>query len=565
MVAEVSVGRGASWRGGLAVVAAGGTGLLDIGAGLGIGRRVEGTSWFPAPQSSPVAMVLLGVALVLVAQGLRRRHLLALVLGALYFALAAANTVHGPRPAFLVAVAGLVVFALAQREAVVRVAPERLEAAGRAAIGTVVGLTVAGTVALLVADARLDQRPSFSSAVQLVARRLFGATSDLPGNRAADMVLRALPIAMGVVALVLLLIVLQPVVDDAIVDDETRERVRQLCTGPGSDAMAPFTRRQDKSYVFSPDGRAVIGYRLVLGVCLAGPGPVGDPASHDAALAAWIERCDERGWFPAMIAATDDTRARTRVHRMHGIRIGDEVTVPVVGFQLAQPAMRNVRQAVQRTRNAGVSVTVVRESELGPTERDLLGAVLAEWQRGHGERGFAMTLDRLLAGTYGEALVFIAHHEGRAVGFQRYLPCREGLSLSLDVMPRLRRAPNGVNERLIVEAIQHAAQHGGHELSLNFAAFRTVFEGRPTPSNRALRRVVHLLDRFINVESLYRFNAKFHPNWAARHVLFRSPLDLPWLLAAALRAEFGRPGDAEVASSPVGVLGTEPMSRGQVR
>lgn len=560
----MNVGRGASWQRGLAVVAAGGTGLLDIGAGLGIGRRVEGTSWFPAPQSSPVAMVLLGVALVLVAQGLRRRHVLALALGAAYFTVAAASTVRGPRPAFGVAVAGLALFASAHRDAVVRVAPERLEAAGRAAIATVAGLTVVGTAALLAADARLDQRPSVSSAVQTVARRLFGATSDLPGNRAADIVLRALPLALGVVALVLLMIVLQPVADDAIVDDETRERVRQLCTGPGSDAMAPFTRRQDKSYVFSADGRAVIGYRVVFGVCLAGPGPVGDPASHDAALAAWIERCDARGWFPAMIAATDDTRARTRMHRMHGIRIGDEVTVPVAGFQLEQPSMRNVRQAVKRTRNAGVSVTVARESELTPREREALGAVLADWQRGHGEQGFAMTLDRMLAGTYAEALVFVAHHEGRPVGFQRYLPCRDGLSLSLDVMPRLRRAPNGVNERLIVEAIEYAAQHGGHELSLNFAAFRTVFEGQPTLSNRALRRVVHLLDRFINVESLYRFNAKFHPSWAPRHVLFRSPLDLPWLLAAALRAEFGRPGVAEVApAAPVGVLGTEPISRGE--
>lgn len=557
----MSVGRGASWRRDLAVLAAGAAGVLNVGAGLGVGRRVEGTSWFPAPQSSPVAMVLLGVALVLVAQGIRRRHLTAWAIGVAFFTLAAAATVRGPRPAFLVAVVGLVVFVSARHDGVVRVAPERLEVVGRAAIATVAGLTIAGTIALLVADARLDQRPSLATAIQAVARRLVGAATDLPTNRASDVVLRVLPIATGVVALVLLMIVLQPLADDTGPDADERERVRQLCTGPGSDAMAPFTRRQDKSYVFSSDGRAVIGYRVVFGVCLAGPGPVGEPAAHDDALTAWVARCDEHGWFPAMIAATDDTRARSRALGMHAIRIGDEVTVPVAGFRLAQPPMRNVRQAVQRTRNAGVTVSICREGELSAAERLGLASVLANWQHGHGEQGFAMTLDHLLGDVYPDALVFVAHHGGGPVGFQRYLPCHGGQTLSLDVMPRLRSAPNGVNERLIVAAIEYGSDHGVHEISLNFAAFRSVFEGRRTSANRAVRRVVHLLDRFINVESLYRFNAKFQPQWSARHVMFRSPFDLPWLLVAALRAEFGRPTEPAAAPLvPVGARGADQVS-----
>jgi hypothetical protein len=61
-------------------------------------------------------------------------------------------------------------------------------------------------------------------------------------------------------------------------------------------------------------------------------------------------------------------------------------------------------------------------------------------------------------------------------------------------------------------------------------------------------RLVHLLDRWIQVESLYRFNAKFRPEWLGRYVAFRSFRDLPAVLVAALVAEFGEAGTARFQS-----------------
>ena len=254
-----------------------------------------------------------------------------------------------------------------------------------------------------------------------------------------------------------------------------------------------------------------------------------------------------------MIGASHDVRTLARPMRMHGLQIGDEAIVEVAPFHLDTPPMRNARQAVKRTHNSGVTTTVHREGQLDPRTLEGLRAIAEEWRRGGGELGFAMTLDHLLDGTHSEALLFVAWHDGRAVGFQRYLLCRGGTGLSLDVMPRIRRSPNGVNERLIVDAVEWSRTHGVTEVSLNFAAFRELFESAPTVAHRVVRRVVHLLDPFINVESLYRFNAKFRPAWYSRHVLFRSPCDVPFFLVAALWLEFAsrapavQPGEAPAA------------------
>ncbi len=239
-----------------------------------------------------------------------------------------------------------------------------------------------------------------------------------------------------------------------------------------------------------------------------------------------------------MIGASDAVRGVARQVGLRGIHIGDEAVVPIATFRLDTPAMRNVRQAVQRTRNAGVTVSVHLETALDEALRGELGAVADEWRRGRGERGFAMTMDHLLEHVYPGALIFVGSHKRRPVGYQRSLLSRGGATLSLDVMPRRRGAPNGLNERLIVEAVHWGATHGVHEVSLNFAAFRNLFEAEASPSRQVLRWIAHRLDVFINVESLYRFNAKFHPVRIPRHVLFHKARDIPAVLAASLRAEF---------------------------
>ena len=418
---------------------------------------------------------------------------------------------------------------------------ERLAAGARfGAAGGGLVLVVGIATVMVAGPPTSAPRPSPTDVLADALRRMLGgATAWSDSAPVAHAISALLPLATALVALAALAIAVGPQPDVPEPDADERRRVARACAGAGSDLMAPFTGRHDKRYVWSADSRAVVGYRVAFGVCVAGPGPAGAADAHADALAAWVRRCDERGWRPAMIGATTHVRELTRQLGMHGLCIGDEVVVPVHPFRLDTPPMRNVRQAVQRTRNSGVTVTMHHEGSLDGALRRQLGEVVHDWQRGHGERGFSMTLDHLLDGTHSDALLVVAHHDGQPVGFQRYLRGGDGTGLSLDVMPRRRAAPNGVNERLIVEAIAWADDAGIDEVSLNFAAFRTLFEAEPTVPGRVMRGVVHLLDRFINVESLYRFNAKFRPQWNARHVLFRSPADVPFVLAAALRLEFG--------------------------
>ena len=312
-----------------------------------------------------------------------------------------------------------------------------------------------------------------------------------------------------------------------------RATVGTLVRHADADSLAPFSTRADKAYVFSPDRRAVIGYRVLFGTALVGGDPIGAASSARDAMSAYLALCTERGWRPGVLGASDDATAVWRELGLHGLHIGDEAVLDVAGFSLASRRMRNLRQAVNRTRNAGLTVTI---DQLTPTHAHELAPVLADWLHGERERGFAMNLDAILV-PRPDCLVATAYSAaGVPVAFARFAVCADGTCYTLDVAPRGRDAPNGVAERMIIEIVDYARTHGGREVSLNFAALRWVFDSTGIVP-RISAGFLHALDRWIEIGPLNRFCAKFAPGWRARSLLMRSWLEIGWVAAAALRAE----------------------------
>jgi len=113
--------------------------------------------------------------------------------------------------------------------------------------------------------------------------------------------------------------------------------------------------------------------------------------------------------------------------------------------------------------------------------------------------------------------------------------------LSLDLMRRDRAADPGLNELLIVAALRAAGDLGVTRLSLNFAVFRSALERGSRlgagPILRLWRELLLLASRWFQIESLYRFNAKWRPVWEPRFICYRNAREIPRVAIAALEAE----------------------------
>jgi lysyl-tRNA synthetase class 2 len=108
-------------------------------------------------------------------------------------------------------------------------------------------------------------------------------------------------------------------------------------------------------------------------------------------------------------------------------------------------------------------------------------------------------------------------------------------------MRRDKTAQAGLNDFLIVEAIKAAPGLGVKRVSLNFAMFRAALERGERigagPVLKAWRGLLVFASRWFQIESLYKFNAKFCPVWEPRFFVFPGGRDAPRIAVAALEAE----------------------------
>ncbi len=74
-------------------------------------------------------------------------------------------------------------------------------------------------------------------------------------------------------------------------------------------------------------------------------------------------------------------------------------------------------------------------------------------------------------------------------------------------------------------------------MSLNFAAFAKWMHSPEKRYERVLGKLVALGNPFFQIESLYRFNAKFFPRWEPRYLVYEGALGLPRAGIAAMWAE----------------------------
>ncbi|ADI09048.1 hypothetical protein SBI_05928 [Streptomyces bingchenggensis BCW-1] len=396
-------------------------------------------------------------------------------------------------------------------------------------------------------------RPSFQEQLEHVLWGLFGFEGPVGYRDGTDYTVGYSLGALGLLTVATTAyLAFRPEHPAARLTPADEERLRDLLAAHGRrDSLGHFALRRDKGVVFSPSGKAAVCYRVVSGVMLASGDPVGDVEAWPGAISRFMEEARAHSWTPAVMGCSETGgEVWTRETGLDALELGDEAIVDVADFTLSGRAMRNVRQMVKRIERAGYETRVRRASDLSEDELGTIRQAAADWRGTDTERGFSMALGRIGDPADGDSVIATAHkapEEGAEPGpygdlkaVLHFVPWgRDGMSL--DLMRRDRSADPGMNELLIVASLQAAGGLGVGRVSLNFAMFRSALaRGEKLgagPVLRGWRGLLVFLSRWFQIESLYKFNAKFQPRWEPRFVVFRNTRDLPRIGLAAMQAE----------------------------
>ena len=362
-------------------------------------------------------------------------------------------------------------------------------------------------------------------------------------NGRPELGLRALCGTLGALALIAATIVLflSQRADNALTGED-ESAIRGLLEQYGqNDSLGYFATRRDKSVVFAPNGRAAVTFRVEVGVCLASGDPVGDPRAWPQAIDSWLRECKIYGWAPGVMGASAAGAQAFQQAGLSALELGDEAILRTSEFTLSGPDMRGVRQAVTRARRAGLTVRMRRHGEIGAEEMARVLQHADAWRDTESERGFSMALGRLGDPADENCLLVEAvRGDGDVVAMLSLVPWGQS-GVSLDLMRRSPQSPNGTIELMVSELALQAATIGVTRISLNFAMFRAAFEQGAQlgagPVLRAWRRLLMFFSRWWQLETLYRSNMKYQPEWVPRFACYEDARLIPRVGVASVIAE----------------------------
>ncbi|ALV39389.1 hypothetical protein AS200_44725 (plasmid) [Streptomyces sp. CdTB01] len=536
-------------------------GLLDITAA--ISPRFRHTRMHALTEAMPGALepvtaalaICAGVLLLLLAHGLRRRKrrawtaaVVSLPAGAL------AQLLY--RHSLLGALLSLILCALLLRHRGEFAALPDPRSRWRALAAFLLLGTLSVTLGLAVVDAHPGQvigRPGVADRLRHALFGLVGLEGPVDYTGRASWTVGYSLGALGLLtAATTLYLALRPEQPAARLSRDDEIRLRQLLQQHGDrDSLGHFALRRDKSVLFSPSGKAAVCYRVVGGVMLATGDPLGDSEAWPGAIERFMEQARLHAWTPAVMGCSETgAQVWTRETGLDALELGDEAIVHVADFTLSGRAMRNVRQMVKRIERGGHRTRVRRAADLCPEEMERIRRAAANWRGTDTERGFSMALGRIGDPADADCVIATAHRNadqgnetgphGDLTAVLHFVPWGTD-GMSLELMRRDRSAAPGLNELLIVAALQAAPGLGVQRVSLNFAMFRSALaRGERLGAGPVLRgwcRLLVFLSRWFQIESLYKFNAKFQPRWEPRFLIFPSSRDLPRIAFAAMRAE----------------------------
>ena len=488
------------------------------------------------------ADVLIGLMLLMLAHGLRRRKRRAwqAVAALLAFDIAI-HFFHGQRiPTAIVAIVVLIAL-LYFRDEFYAEGDQRTRWRALWVLGGLIVADVVIGLAYILLARGLAQDYSLGQRVEEVITGLVGLSGPVQwAPEARGDLFNILTSALGIFTLIVTAyLFLRPAEPRARLGRTDAARVRELLVKHGDrDSLGYFALRDDKSVIWSPTGKACICYRVVSGVMLASGDPIGDPEAWPGVIGPFLDEAARHAWAPAVMGCSElGAEVWCREGDLTALELGDEAIVNVAEFSLAGRSMRNVRQMVNRVAKNGYVAEVRRVADIPPRELDAIVRTADSWRGGQTERGFSMALGRI---GDEDCVLATATEDGVVRAVLQLVPWGTD-GLSLDLMRRDKGAQPGLNDFLIVETIKAASDLGVKRISLNFAVFRAALERGERigagPVLRAWRSVLIFMSKWFQIESLYKFNAKFCPVWQPRFFVFPSTKDAPRIALAALEAE----------------------------
>lgn len=297
---------------------------------------------------------------------------------------------------------------------------------------------------------------------------------------------------------------------------------------------------------FSDDGESAVAYRVVNGVAITMSDPICTPENDGRVIREFAAFCDANSWIPVFYSVHPRYLSVFDELGWQHTPVGEETLVRTTGLELTGKPWQKVRQALNRGIKEGLTTVWTSWDELPLATIAEINAISEEWvaEKELPEMGFTLGgMEELKDPDV--RLMLAVGTDGRLQAVTSWLPVyRDGevIGWTIDFMRRTDGSMNGVMEFLIASAALHMKEEGAEVLSLSGAPLATkpLADGEEAPEPTVMTRLLDFLagtlEPAYGFSSLFRFKAKFNPEYETVSMAYPDPLALPTIGVAIGRA-----------------------------
>ncbi|WP_448002222.1 rhomboid family intramembrane serine protease [Agromyces bauzanensis] len=331
--------------------------------------------------------------------------------------------------------------------------------------------------------------------------------------------------------------------EDGAADDA---RLRVLLRRHGGGTLGFMATWPGNVTWFADDGASAVAYRVINGVAITMSDPICAPADAGRVIRGFAAFCDANSWVPVFYSVHPPYLPVFEELGWQHMPVGEETLVRTTGLELTGKPWQKVRQALNRGIKEGITTVWTSWNELPLATEAEINSISEEWvaEKELPEMGFTLGGMEELE-DHEVRLMLALGPDGRIQAVTSWLPVYRGnevIGWTIDFMRRAEGSMNGIMEFLIASAALHMKEDGAEVLSLSGAPLATkpLADGEEPPEPNAMTRFLEFLAKTLEpaygFSSLFRFKAKFNPEYETLSMAYPDPLALPAIGLAIGRA-----------------------------
>ncbi len=334
-------------------------------------------------------------------------------------------------------------------------------------------------------------------------------------------------------------------------------KFRALLRRHGGGSLGHMTTWEGNTPWFTRDGEGALAYREVNGQAIVLGDPICAPDRVEQTIREFLVFCDEHNWTPVFYSFHPGLLPFFERLGWPHMPVGEETVIHTAGLTMKGKHWQSVRTALNKAAREGMTAVWTTWSDLPFAATTEIVAISESWvaENKLPEMGFTLGGLEELKDPDVRLMLAVAE-DGRIEALTSWMPVHENgevVAWTLDFMRRAPDSHNGVMEFLIASAALHLQEEGARFVSLSGAPLAT----KPVPEDKQpvdtqsgdtepegteagiaafLVWLSRTLEPAYGFGSLFRFKAKFHPEYTTLFMAFPDFSALPRIGVALARA-----------------------------